>query len=296
MEKNNIVIDVNNLNAIYNVGTKDEIEVLLNVNYNFEKNKIYFIIGNSGSGKTVLISHLNGLLKSKTADIRVENYQISKKHKKIKKVNKLRRNITMVFQFPEYQLFNTTVKKDVMFGPINFGVKKSVAEKKSLEFLDLLGMGDPIFYNRSPFALSGGQKRRVAISGILAIDSEIIMFDEPTAGLDPAGERSILEIIKTLQAKGKTIIIVSSNMQLALEYADEIILLANKQIITSKPAFEFFSDTKMLNDFFIQIPYVMQVIESLIKTDSEKYKKLLELQPKNAVQLADALKEVYDGK
>ena len=212
-------IKISDLSIIFNKNKHNQFTLLSRLNLNFFSNKIYFIVGDSGVGKTTLIHHLNGLLKSSDGDIFVEDIAILGKNRKIKDVKKLRKLISIVFQFPEYQLFKSTVEDDIIFGPLNFGFKKTEAQKMAKFYLNMVGLNDT-FLDACPFNLSGGQKRRVAIAGILAIEPKIIIFDEPTAGLDPKGEKQIIEIIKKLKNKGKTIIVVSHAMDIALEIAD----------------------------------------------------------------------------
>ena len=181
--KQNNKISIKDLKIVFDEGTPEQTIVLDKFSKDFEPNKIHFVIGNSGSGKTTLLSHFNGLIKSKYGDITIGDLQILGNKKKIKNIKDLRKRVGMVFQFPEYQLFKDTIEKDIMFGPVNLGVPKDEAKKRARHYLNLLGLNDS-FLERSPFNLSGGQKRRVALAGILAIEPDVLIFDEPTAHLD----------------------------------------------------------------------------------------------------------------
>lgn len=210
--------------------------------------------------------------------------------KKIKKIKNLKRTVGIVFQFPEYQLFKDTVLNDVMFGPINLGIPKEEAKEKSIKYLKMLRVNEQLF-NNSPFSLSGGQKRRVAISGILAFNPQVLVFDEPTAGLDPAGEKEILEIIKNAKKDGKTIIVISHNMDHVLEIADNVILMNEGEIIKIGTPYDIFSDFKLLNDLNINQPMIISTINKLAKID-KKFNKIFEYQPRDIASLSHAISKI----
>lgn len=287
----NNVITINHLDVVFNAKTKTEYVLLKDINFHFKKNKIYFIIGESGSGKTTLITHLNGVMKSRFGDIFVKEYAILGKKRKIKQIKKLRKAISMVLQFPEYQLFKETVEKDIMFGPVNLGVDKKMAQKKAKFYLNKMGLDDS-YLQKNPFALSGGQKRRVAIAGILAIEPDILIFDEPTAGLDPNGEKEMLNIITELKKKGKTIIVVSHKMDHALAIGDEIIVLKDHKIFAHGKPYDIFTNPKIINSSSrLLTPKVISVINKLVKINS-KFNILLKKQPKNVYELAKMLAQM----
>ncbi len=210
--------------------------------------------------------------------------------KKIKKIKNLKRTVGIVFQFPEYQLFKDTVLNDVMFGPINLGIPKEEAKEKSIKYLKMLRVNEQLF-NNSPFSLSGGQKRRVAISGILAFNPQVLVFDEPTAGLDPAGEKEILEIIKNAKKDGKTIIVISHNMDHVLEIADNVILMNEGEIIKIGTPYDIFSDFKLLNDLNINQPMIISTINKLAKIN-KKFNKIFEYQPRDIASLSHAISKI----
>ncbi|MDR3330220.1 MAG: ATP-binding cassette domain-containing protein [Mycoplasmataceae bacterium] len=282
--KSPYAITTNNLKIVFDEKTKHPLTVLEDFSYQFQKNKIYFIVGNSGSGKTTLISHFNGLLKSKYGDITVGDINILGKKKKIKHFKLLRKTCGMVFQFPEYQLFKDTVEKDIIFGPINLDEKKEIAKDKAKKYLNMVGLDDS-FLQRSPFDLSGGQKRRVAIAGILAIEPEIIVFDEPTAGLDPAGEKEMMQIITNLRNQGKTIIVITHVMDQVLALGDEVIVLDNKRMVAHGTPYEIFTNYELLSKTTLDLPRVIKVINSLATKD-KRFLKIYDAKPRNVVELA----------
>jgi energy-coupling factor transport system ATP-binding protein len=286
-------ITVDNLKIVYDEKTHDETVLLEDFSYRFEKNKIYFIIGNSGSGKTSLVSHFNGLLKSHYGNLQIGEIPILAKKRKIKHFKKLRKTVGMVFQFPEYQLFKDTVEKDIIFGPVNLGESKKIARIKAEKYLNKMGLTSN-YLQRSPFGLSGGQKRRVAIAGILAIEPDILVFDEPTAGLDPAGEKEMLQIIQDLKNDGKTVFVITHVMDQVLALGDDVIVLDNKQIKAHGTPYDIFTNTKLLASTTLDVPKVINVINKLIKRDS-KFKVLLDVKPKNVEELAKAITNIVKG-
>jgi energy-coupling factor transport system ATP-binding protein len=283
-------ISVNNLKIIFDEKTDEQLLVLENFNYKFKKNKIYFIVGNSGSGKTSLVSHFNGLLKSRYGDLTIGNQIILGKDRKIRHFKTLRKTCGMVFQFPEYQLFKDTIEKDIIFGPVNLGENKAIAKQKAKQYLNMMGLDDS-FLQRSPFDLSGGQKRRVAIAGILAIEPEILVFDEPTAGLDPAGEKEMLAIIEKANQSGKTIIIITHVMDQVLALGDEVLVLNNKCLEAAGTPYDVFTNKELLEKTTLDLPKVIAVIQKLVEKD-QKFKKLYDLKPRNVEELAQAIQQI----
>lgn len=280
-------ITVKNLRIIFDENSGEKLIVLDDFNYQFAKNKIYFIVGNSGSGKTSLVSHFNGLLKSKYGDLTIGDQVILGKDRKIRHFKLLRKTCGMVFQFPEYQLFKDTIEKDIIFGPINLGENKNEAKSKAKKYLNTLGLDDS-FLQRSPFELSGGQKRRVAIAGILAIEPEILVFDEPTAGLDPAGEREMLNIIQKAHQSGKTVIIITHVMDQVLALGDEVLVLHNKKLEAAGTPYEIFTNKNLLQKTTLDLPKVIDIIEKLVAKDP-CFKRLYEIKPRNVDELANAI-------
>lgn len=286
----NELIKVVDLSFSYGTKVDNNPPVLKNFNFSFKNNLIYCVCGSSGSGKSTLVSHFNGLLKSKTGKIWVKDIFIDPKKRKIKKFKLLRRYVSMVFQFAEYQLFKSTVEKDIMFGPLSLGVEKKIAKKNAELTLNKLGL-DSTYLSRSPFDLSGGQKRRVAIAGVLAIDSDIIIFDEPTTGLDPESENDMLEIILREKKNGKTIIVVSHHMDHILRIADCVLVLKNGELLASGSPYEIFTDEELLKNANLYKPYVIKIIDYFIK-ENPVFHKLYDYKPTDLVSLAHAVKKV----
>ncbi|MDR2828985.1 MAG: ATP-binding cassette domain-containing protein [Mycoplasmataceae bacterium] len=293
-KQNNSSIQLTDFSVIFDEGKKEEYRLLENLNYSFEANKIHFIAGNSGSGKTVLISHFNGLEKSNHGKICIFDKPIVIKHKKIKKVKDIRKRIGMVFQFAEYQLFKSTIEKDICFGPLNFNFSKEVAKQRARKYIKEVGL-DVSFLPRNPFGLSGGQKRRVAIAGILAIEPDILVFDEPTAGLDPDGEKEMMRIFENLKENGKTIIIVTHSMNQAIEIGDNVVVIGEGKILKSGDTYEIFQDDAIVEKASLSVPLIFKTIKKLIDKDV-KYKKLLELKPRTIEELVKGINKINGGK
>ena len=216
-------IEVKDLSYIYSVGLPYETKALDGINLVAEEGDFIAIVGCTGSGKTTLVEHLNGLIKPSSGQVLADGIDINSKDPEAKK---LKRQIGMVFQYPEYQLFEETVIKDIMFGPKNLGFSEEECMEKALHAMALVGIDPERYGDVSPFSLSGGQKRRVAIAGVLAMDPKVLVLDEPTAGLDPKGRRDILEMIKRIkEEQNLTIFLVSHNMDDVVEFASKVLVL-----------------------------------------------------------------------
>ncbi|MCQ2741874.1 MAG: energy-coupling factor transporter ATPase [Bacilli bacterium] len=199
---------------------------LKGVNFEIEDGSFFAIVGKTGCGKSTLIQHINALLTPMSGEIRVGefvNHPVKKK-RQLKKVPELRREVGVVFQFPEYQLFEETVEKDVAFAPKNFGLKEKEALDEAHKALSLVDL-DESFYKRSPFDLSGGEKRRVAIAGVLAFKPKVLVIDEPTAGLDPVGAEEMMSLFQRIHDEGTTIILVTHDMDIVLKHADKVAVM-----------------------------------------------------------------------
>lgn len=273
------LIETRNLTYIYDKKDPNGFDALHDINIQIEKGDFVAIVGKTGSGKSTLVQTFNALLLPTSGETRVENFIITGDKKRLKKelkelpieaqkdnkkLSKLRKKVGMVFQFPEYQLFAENVLKDVMFGPKNFGLSEEEAKKKSIEALKSVGLNEK-YFQKSPFELSGGEKRRVAIAGILASAPEILILDEPTAGLDPIGKREIMELIKKYHESGdKTIIVVTHDMDIVLNYAKKVIVLSDSKLIETLTPSELFN-THDLTNYSLEIPIIYK-FKNLLKS------------------------------
>ena len=225
-------IKFESVNHIYNANTPMERRALYNIEFDVPKGQFLAIIGHTGSGKSTLIQHMNGLLKPSSGNIRVGD-KVIKSDDKNRDLREIRQHVGLVFQFPEYQLFEETIERDIIFGPMNYGVSEEEAIRRAHDVIQMVGL-DIEMLGRSPFNLSGGQMRRVAIAGILAMDPDILVLDEPTAGLDPRGQFEIMEMFYKLNKEyGKTIVLVTHDMDLVAKYAEDVIVM-NKGVLTIK--------------------------------------------------------------
>ena len=229
-------IKVENIFYTYNKKASNSTLALNDVSFTINDNEFVAIVGETGSGKSTLAQTLNALLIPDKGEVHVDDYVISYKNRKSRKLKGLRKHIGLVFQFPEYQLFEETVEKDVAFGVKNFGIKGEEALAKAHEALKQVGL-DESYYKRPPFELSGGEKRKVAIAGILAINPDILIFDEPTVGFDPASAKELMNLITEFHKNGKTIIVITHDMDLVNRYAQKVFLLEKgKLVFEGKPS------------------------------------------------------------
>lgn len=253
-------IKVVDLNYEYGAGTAFEQKAVKNVNFEINDSEFVGLIGHTGSGKSTLIQHLNGLLKATGGDILYQGVSIYSDGYKMKD---LRSKVGLVFQYPEHQLFEADVFSDVCFGPKNLGLAKDEVEKRAKHALDLVGM-DESFYDQSPFELSGGQKRRVAIAGVLAMRPEVMILDEPTAGLDPQGRDEILDQIERLNREyGLTIILVSHSMEDVARYVDRIMVMSGGEKVFDDTPREVFRHYKELESMGLAAPQITYVVHEL---------------------------------
>jgi len=237
---------------------------LSDISFSVKEGEIFAVIGHSGSGKTTLITHLNGLLRPQEGEIRVFPHEGGDvlNTKKNSDVRQIRRVVGLLFQYPEYQLFEETVEKDIAFGPTKMGLPADEIKRRVRESLALVGLDESIL-QRSPFELSGGQKRRVAFAGVLSMDPDILVLDEPAAGLDPTGRREILGYAEKIKKLGKTIILVSHNMDEAARYADRILVLKNGMARALLTPAELFSNPEMLRDLELCAPETVICLNDL---------------------------------
>jgi len=215
------------------------------------------IIGHTGSGKSTVLQHLNALLQPTKGSVTIGDYEI-KAGQKNKNLKKIRQKVGIVFQFPEHQLFEETVEKDIMFGPMNFGVSESDAKERARIALHQVGLGEEVL-QKSPFDLSGGQMRRVAIAGVLAMEPDVIVLDEPTAGLDPRGRKEVMDMFYALHKERKlSTILVTHSMEDAARYADQIVIMQQGKVVQRGTPEEIFSAPVELVEMGLDVPEVVR--------------------------------------
>ena len=251
-------IKVDHVSHSYYKKTPNEVLALNDVSLDIENGSFVALVGETGSGKSTLVQHLNALILPDKGTIQVDEFNIGPVKRKNKKLHDLRKHIGLIFQFPEYQLFEETVLKDVAFGPRNFGFKEEEAKEKAKEALKLVNI-DESYYERTPFELSGGERRRVAIAGILALDPDILVLDEPTAGLDYQGSRDVMNLVKELNEKGKTIILVTHDMDIVYRYASRVLLLKEGKIDFDGASVDLFAR----NDETLDLPFLFDLATKL---------------------------------
>ena len=252
-------IEVKRLCHTYLAGTAGEKAALRDIELNIEKGEFFGIIGHTGSGKSTLLQHMGGIMPPEAGTVIVDGYDFADKKQRIEG----RKKVGLVFQYPEYQLFEETVAKDIAFGPKNMKLSESEIDERVREAAALVGVGEELF-ERSPLELSGGQKRRVAIAGVIAMRPGVLILDEPTAGLDPAGCRKILETICDYREKtGSTVVIVSHSMDDVARIADRLIVFNHGSIRFDGTPEEVFSNPKELSDIGLSVPAPTQIAAAL---------------------------------
>ena len=259
-------IEIKNVNYLYSQGTSYEMHALKNVNLEIPDGQFVGLIGHTGSGKSTLTQHLNGLVKATSGHIYYNGEDIYDEKFSMKK---LRSKVGLVFQYPEHQLFETEVLADVCFGPKNLGFTKEEAEEKAKAALRMVGMGEE-YDKSSPFELSGGQKRRVAIAGALAMDPEVLILDEPTAGLDPRGRDEVLDQVSALQrSRGITVILVSHSMEDVAKYVDRLIVMNQGEVRFDGRPVEVFHHYKELEEIGLAAPQTTYLMQELKKQGAD---------------------------
>lgn len=247
----------------YSENTPFAYHALKGVNLNIKSGSMTALIGHTGSGKSTLIQHINALLLPSAGEVHIEDILITATDKP-QSLKPLRKKAGLVFQFPEYQLFEETILKDIIFGPKNFGIDENEAIEIAKKTLKLVGLNES-YLDRSPFDLSGGQKRRVAIAGILAMNPDILILDEPTAGLDPQGAKEMLTLFKKINQQGKTVILVSHDMNQVLEYCDDVVVMNKGKVEKHVTVDELFKETEYLTSLSIDLPIMTSFILELNK-------------------------------
>ena len=259
----NVAIYANNLNFVYNPKSPFEKHALKDITLSINKGEFVAIVGHTGSGKTTFVQHLNALVRHQSGDLFVAGLNLADKKLDLKK---LRGSVGMVFQYPEYQLFADTVLEDVAFGPRNFGVAREDAYQLAKNALETVGLDFEQIKSKSPFDLSGGEKRRVALAGVLAMKPQILVLDEPTAGLDPQGKREILSLVKSInKQKGITVVMVSHDMNEVYENADRVIVFRDGGVVYDLPPRQLFKLEDQIVSMNLEIPQMAQFTNALEK-------------------------------
>ena len=280
-------IEIKNLNFCYQKNTIQEKKALKDINLKIEKDQIVGIIGHTGSGKSTLIQHLNALIIPQEGYVLVNGRDT--RNKKNENLKLIRQEVGMVFQYPENQLFAETVKQDVSFGPKNLKLSNEEIKKRVKESIEAVGLNYESYKDREPMDLSGGEKRRVAIAGVIAMKPKILVLDEPTAGLDPKGKIEILELIKNLKNDYlKTVIIISHDIDEIIEYADRLIVLSDAKVIYNEKVEKLFQEVKNLEKLGLDIPSTLK-----IQLDLEKKGYILE---KKVIRKEDLIKLLLEMK
>ena len=254
------VVEVKNLSFTYSKKTPYQTHALTDVSFSIEEGEFFGIVGATGSGKSTLISHLNVLTKIQSGEINVLGLSVKEK----KNLKSIRFSVGMVFQYPEYQLFEDTVEKDVAFGPKNMKLDKEEIDRRVKEALNLVGLDYDLYAKRSPFELSGGEKRRVAIAGVIAMEPKILVLDEVAAGLDPEGREDILKLIKKLQKeKCPTVVLISHNMDDIASLADRILVLSKGRVEFLGTPKEVFKNYDRMNELKLGVPLATRIQKKL---------------------------------
>lgn len=281
-------IIVRHLTHIYSKGLPGETVALDDVSFEIASGECIGIIGHTGSGKSTLLQHMNGLLKPHSGEIIVSDMNIG--DGSVKKVD-ISKNVGLVFQYPEYQLFEETVAKDVAFGPRNLGVSEDEISSIVRESIELLGLDYDAVAEKSPFELSGGQKRRVAIAGVLAMKPKVLILDEPTAGLDPASKHDMLEVIKRLrQERNLIVVFVSHNMKDIAELSDRIIVMNGGKLVMNGSPKEVFARASELKSMGLSVPPVTEILYEVSEKLGLEFKPIFE-EREAAKYIVEQLKE-----
>jgi cobalt import ATP-binding protein cbiO 2 len=281
-------IIVRHLTHIYSKGLPGETVALDDVSFEIASGECIGIIGHTGSGKSTLLQHMNGLLKPHSGEIIISDMNIG--DGSVKKVD-ISKNVGLVFQYPEYQLFEETVAKDVAFGPRNLGVSEDEISSIVRESIELLGLDYDAVAEKSPFELSGGQKRRVAIAGVLAMKPKVLILDEPTAGLDPASKRDMLEVIKRLrQERNLIVVFVSHNMKDIAELSDRIIVMNGGKLVMNGSPKEVFARVSELKSMGLSVSPVTEILYEVSEKLGLEFEPIFE-EREAAKYIAEQLKE-----
>ena len=281
-----MAIKVSNVFYTYTPKSPTATQALNDVSLTIEEHSFVAFVGETGSGKSTLIQTLNALLVPTSGQVEVDDFIVTPKAKKNKRVKDLRKHVGLVFQFPEYQLFEETVEKDVAFGVKNFGADDVTALEKAHKALLSVGL-DESYFQRSPFDLSGGEKRRVAIAGILAIEPDILVLDEPTAGLDPKGVHDIMSLVEQMHDSGKTIILVTHDMDIVMKYCEKVFVLNKGKLVFEGNPYQLFAQDN--ESMSIEVPALFELARKLKQ-------KGLKLDIENIRNVDDFIKQYMENK
>ncbi len=280
------ILEVKNLTHTYDESTPFSFDAVNDVSFSVFQGEIIGIIGHTGSGKSTLVQHLNGLIKPSSGKILYNGTDIWEKPKEIKKI---RSEIGLVFQYPEYQLFEETVYKDIAFGPKNMGLDGEELDKRIRDICSLLEINNE-YLDKSPFDLSGGEKRRIAIAGVMAMNPKVIIFDEPIAGLDPIGRKSVIKMIEDYRKRyNATVIIISHNMEDMAQLADKLLVMNKGKLIKFDTVANVFGDDQTLKSIGLNVPIVTKVFSNLKEKGFPVSKKIFTIE--DAVSYLLELKE-----
>ena len=284
-------ISLKNVSYTYNYKTPYAREVLKDINLKIDEGSYTVIVGKTGSGKSTLIEHINGLLLPTKGEVAVDNILItnpqSKKERRelAKKLKILRQDVAVLFQFSEQQLFETSVLKDIIFAPLNYGVEEEKAISKAKELIKLVGL-DESYLDKSPFELSGGEMRKVALCGVLALEPKVLILDEPTVALDYQSREEIMAMVKRLKEEfDMTIVLVTHNMDYVLEYADKVFVLKNGEVSFEGKVEDLFLNEQVLKENSLELPEVLKFYRKL-----EANNIVLDVFPRKYEELINALK------
>lgn len=254
------VLKTENLTHYYSNGMSGEVAAIKNINIEIEKGELVGIIGHTGSGKSTLLQHFNGLLKPDAGRVLLEGRDIWESKESIRSA---RFKVGLCFQYPEYQLFEETVYKDIAFGPKNMGLDNAETDRRVRRAAQFVGLRDE-YLEKSPFDLSGGEKRRVAIAGVMAMEPEVLILDEPTAGLDPYGREKILALVKAYREQtGNTVMMVSHSMEDVAKIADRVLVLNNSEVAMFGTVAEVYSRSAELSEMGLSVPQITKIFSAL---------------------------------
>ena len=254
------VLKTENLTHYYSNGMSGEVAAIKNINIEIEKGELVGIIGHTGSGKSTLLQHFNGLLKPDAGRVLLEGRDIWESKESIRSA---RFKVGLCFQYPEYQLFEETVYKDIAFGPKNMGLDNAETDRRVRRAAQFVGLRDE-YLEKSPFDLSGGEKRRVAIAGVMAMEPEVLILDEPTAGLDPHGREKILALVKAYREQtGSTVMMVSHSMEDVAKIADRVLVLNNSEVAMFGTVAEVYSRSAELSEMGLSVPQITKIFSAL---------------------------------